>query len=674
MVLISFYIPSSNMMMSYHPTGGLNPPPPATNTRSSSASTRGPNSSGGSGSGRRKREFTPSEKKDASYWDKRRKNNEAAKRSREKRRLNDLVLETRVLGLLDENARLKAELLALKFRFGLDTWCLTDLVSHRLGASQTWCLTDFVSHRLGASQTWCLTDLVPHRLGVSQTWCLTDLVSHRLESQVSQASETLQVTQGFQVSVLSRVPKVSQEPTFSRQSQVRQESCISRCPREGRLPKVSQDSQVYQTHVSQFPEVSHNLDDSHSSPGSQVPKLSQSSQKSGSQRSLASSASGRRKREFTPSEKKDASYWDKRRKNNEAAKRSREKRRLNDLVLETRVLGLLDENARLKTELISLRLRCGLLHGEDVKSPSPVRPSMPQHYDHQQDNSHDQQHHPYDKNQHRNKQEDAARLYDRVRGWNPWTGDRQSPEVGGLGGGGEGSPTTRAIEGACQGNSTPEAKRGRWEEHADGEKKSVGGETEDISPEIWTSVILNGLGGVRGQREWIEKTDKCAERFYNWSVEKPNIRCCAEMADTHKERKWNLEGNSPGKRRWSTESNNHGGKHSGGAKYGHNDEDLPWSDSMTSQDCNGDDNHPHGFVMDRADDAPSSRPWPETPRSALPHKLRLKVSRPSLGEADAQASRTSPQKRQSIIEGAVAAGGRFGITSTGDVDRRHREP
>ncbi|XP_061414115.1 uncharacterized protein LOC133346507 [Lethenteron reissneri] len=241
------------------------------------------------------------------------------------------------------------------------------------------------------------------------------------ESQVSQASETLQVTQGFQVSVLSRVPKVSQEPPFSRQSQVRQESCISRCPRDGRLPKVSQDSQVYQTHVSQFPEVSHNLDDSHSSPGSQVPKLSQSSQKSvgslesqdlgelqvsqstheasrlsdqkkpqivvsqrtrvqqvsatsetphiaqatttqvfcsnaepddavllvsqaseesqGSQGSLASSASGRRKREFTPSEKKDASYWDKRRKNNEAAKRSREKRRLNDLVLETRVLG-----------------------------------------------------------------------------------------------------------------------------------------------------------------------------------------------------------------------------------------------------------------------------------------------------------------------------------------------
>jgi hypothetical protein len=68
---------------------------------------------------RRKREFIPDEKKDNVYWERRRKNNEAAKRSREKRRVNDMVLENRVLALLEENARLRAELLALKFRFGL---------------------------------------------------------------------------------------------------------------------------------------------------------------------------------------------------------------------------------------------------------------------------------------------------------------------------------------------------------------------------------------------------------------------------------------------------------------------------------------------------------------------------------------------------------------------------
>ncbi|XP_069803638.1 uncharacterized protein [Dendropsophus ebraccatus] len=68
---------------------------------------------------RRRREFTPDERKDENYWDKRKKNNEAAKRSREKRRAGDLALEGRVIALLEENARLRAELLALRFRFGL---------------------------------------------------------------------------------------------------------------------------------------------------------------------------------------------------------------------------------------------------------------------------------------------------------------------------------------------------------------------------------------------------------------------------------------------------------------------------------------------------------------------------------------------------------------------------
>ncbi|XP_069021967.1 LOW QUALITY PROTEIN: nuclear factor, interleukin 3 regulated, member 5 [Embiotoca jacksoni] len=74
-----------------------------------------------------------------------------------------------------------------------------------------------------------------------------------------------------------------------------------------------------------------------------------------------SNVSSRRKREFISDEKKDASYWEKRRKNNEAAKRSREKRRLNDMVLENRVMALNEENVRLKTELLQLKLRFGLI-------------------------------------------------------------------------------------------------------------------------------------------------------------------------------------------------------------------------------------------------------------------------------------------------------------------------
>ncbi|XP_069006035.1 nuclear factor interleukin-3-regulated protein-like [Embiotoca jacksoni] len=68
---------------------------------------------------RRKREFIPEEKKDALYWERRRKNNEAAKRSREKRRMNDYVLETHLVALKEENSKLSAELMAIKRHFGL---------------------------------------------------------------------------------------------------------------------------------------------------------------------------------------------------------------------------------------------------------------------------------------------------------------------------------------------------------------------------------------------------------------------------------------------------------------------------------------------------------------------------------------------------------------------------
>ncbi|XP_051551542.1 nuclear factor interleukin-3-regulated protein-like [Myxocyprinus asiaticus] len=67
----------------------------------------------------RRREFIPEEKKDAIYWEKRCKNNEAARRSREKWRINDYVLETRLVSMSKENTRLRAELLALKLLYGL---------------------------------------------------------------------------------------------------------------------------------------------------------------------------------------------------------------------------------------------------------------------------------------------------------------------------------------------------------------------------------------------------------------------------------------------------------------------------------------------------------------------------------------------------------------------------
>ncbi|XP_076067565.1 nuclear factor interleukin-3-regulated vrille isoform X2 [Oratosquilla oratoria] len=68
---------------------------------------------------RKQREFIPDSKKDDSYWDRRRRNNEAAKRSREKRRFNDMILEQRVVELFKENHVLKAQLTAIKDKFGI---------------------------------------------------------------------------------------------------------------------------------------------------------------------------------------------------------------------------------------------------------------------------------------------------------------------------------------------------------------------------------------------------------------------------------------------------------------------------------------------------------------------------------------------------------------------------
>lgn len=68
---------------------------------------------------RKQREFTPDYKKDESYWIKRRKNNEAAKRSREKRRFNDIAMGSKILDLSSDNDKLRRELRALKRKFGL---------------------------------------------------------------------------------------------------------------------------------------------------------------------------------------------------------------------------------------------------------------------------------------------------------------------------------------------------------------------------------------------------------------------------------------------------------------------------------------------------------------------------------------------------------------------------
>ncbi|KAI9547686.1 hypothetical protein NQZ68_014952 [Dissostichus eleginoides] len=68
---------------------------------------------------RRKREMIPNEKKDSNYWVKRKKNNEAARRSREKKRLSELMVDGQLLALSEENTQLRAKLLSMQYHSSL---------------------------------------------------------------------------------------------------------------------------------------------------------------------------------------------------------------------------------------------------------------------------------------------------------------------------------------------------------------------------------------------------------------------------------------------------------------------------------------------------------------------------------------------------------------------------
>lgn len=67
---------------------------------------------------RKKRSFIPENKKDSIYWSQRSKNNISAQRSRVKRRVNDLVLETKLTQLSNENQILRAKIDMLAKKFG----------------------------------------------------------------------------------------------------------------------------------------------------------------------------------------------------------------------------------------------------------------------------------------------------------------------------------------------------------------------------------------------------------------------------------------------------------------------------------------------------------------------------------------------------------------------------
>ncbi|XP_028829359.1 nuclear factor interleukin-3-regulated protein [Denticeps clupeoides] len=156
---------------------------------------------------RRKREFIPDEKKDNLYWERRRKNNEAAKRSREKRRLNDMVLENKLMALGEENAALKAELLSLKLKFGLVSAAAYAQEVQKISSSTAALYQDFVSP--GPVNGPFSRELEPGRLASS---CIS-VIKHSPHSTLSDGSDTGAVARGSPLMGPCRTPEIiKQEP------------------------------------------------------------------------------------------------------------------------------------------------------------------------------------------------------------------------------------------------------------------------------------------------------------------------------------------------------------------------------------------------------------------------------------------------------------------------------
>ncbi|KAJ8262757.1 hypothetical protein COCON_G00152140 [Conger conger] len=145
---------------------------------------------GKNSSSRRKREFIPDRNKDELYWARRRKNNEAAKRSREKRRINDMVLENKMIALGEENASLREELLSLKLRFGLVGSSAYAQEEQTISGTSAAFYQDLAS--TSAKHASLFGEPDPARSGRS---CIS-VIKHSPQGTLSDSSERTAITQG----------------------------------------------------------------------------------------------------------------------------------------------------------------------------------------------------------------------------------------------------------------------------------------------------------------------------------------------------------------------------------------------------------------------------------------------------------------------------------------------
>ncbi|XP_040272875.1 nuclear factor interleukin-3-regulated protein [Bufo bufo] len=198
-----------------------------------------------SSSCRRKREFIPDEKKDAMYWEKRRKNNEAAKRSREKRRLNDMVLENKLIALGEENSNLKTELLSLKLKFGLISSASYAQEIQKVTSATAVYFQEYAAAKSNAARSFS----GEHEHPLMGSSCIS-VIKHSPQSSISDVSE---------VSSGELVHPTPTQNTCMNFQRVKQEPLeIENFAREPREENPSYASSIYRNYIgSTFPGYSH---------------------------------------------------------------------------------------------------------------------------------------------------------------------------------------------------------------------------------------------------------------------------------------------------------------------------------------------------------------------------------------------------------------------------------
>ncbi|KAF6126003.1 nuclear factor, interleukin 3 regulated [Phyllostomus discolor] len=197
---------------------------------------------------RRKREFIPDEKKDAMYWEKRRKNNEAAKRSREKRRLNDLVLENKLIALGEENATLKAELLSLKLKFGLISSTVYAQEIQKLSNSTAVYFQDYQTSKSSVSPF-----VDEHESSAVASSCIS-VIKHSPQSSLSDVSEVSSLEHSQEGPAQTSCQSPDSKFQVIKQEPVELENYA----REPRDDRGAYRASVYQNYVgNSFPGYSH---------------------------------------------------------------------------------------------------------------------------------------------------------------------------------------------------------------------------------------------------------------------------------------------------------------------------------------------------------------------------------------------------------------------------------